>query len=81
MKKIVLLIVVLFSLFFGWMYINRNEGLPTEKALGEGNTKMDLENDTTAQTGCVTKDETDDALQDIASFIPEGWEVMKKKQW
>ncbi|WP_304508808.1 hypothetical protein [Anaerotignum sp.] len=39
---------------------------------------MHLDNDATAQTEGIIKDERDDVLQDLSSFIPEGWEIIKK---
>ncbi|QEK11610.1 hypothetical protein FQB35_04110 [Crassaminicella thermophila] len=87
MKKFVLLIVVLFSVFLAVECMNKNEMhipqfeksvLTTDKDLTKEKQETDLSNDISIEPESGTKNKMDNDLQDISSFIPKGWEVLKK---
>ncbi len=85
MKKFVVLIILLFSLLWGIGYINKNEipisqveksVSPTKQVLNEEKPKENLSKDITVKLESETK--TDNGVDDISTFIPKGWEVLKK---
>ncbi|SHH55241.1 hypothetical protein [Tepidibacter thalassicus] len=87
MKKFVLLIVVLFSVFLAVGCMSNKEiRIPKveksvstiDKDLTKEKQKTDLSNDISVEPESEYKNKTDNDVQDISSFIPKGWEVLKK---
>ncbi|MCT4620108.1 MAG: hypothetical protein N4A62_12040 [Marinisporobacter sp.] len=87
MKKFVLLIVLLSSVFWAVGCANKNEMCISQveksvstidKDLTKEKQEIDLNSDSSIEPESETKNKIDNDVQDIEPFIPKGWEALKK---
>lgn len=78
MKKFVLLILVLVSVFLVAGCMNKDEMCIQQVEDSASINDNDLSNDISVEPQNGDKDKRDNAVQDISEFAPEGWEVLKK---
>lgn len=87
MKRILLLLIALFSVFSAVGCISKNEiHIPqvektisnTDKALTKEKQKNEVSNDNNVEPEIDIKNKVNKDVGDIAEFIPKGWDVLKK---